>query len=946
MYNMLMVRRILINLTLLFSSALLLFNSPIHAQTPTFSVPRDPVTFGFTPLKYITNITNCPQTVSPEFHPLRPYPASPCDPLIPRKTPEAPAAADNKYLTFSCANSLNTHGSYTVLDVVPRNLIGQSFNPCTADLENSNGDTFAYQNYYLCGGQVCLVHPVTWHTNVGLENSKFPIISNTQEDLDDEVQVNLFLDWYLSGTVQSSEHIPLNPDNPNEMVRLNTYSGPVNKLLPRDSQLDLRTALLNGPVEKQYHNYIVGCRESRTVAQIVNAVLTCLKAAASNLLTLPRLAYLAARMVAQDLIQVIQAIPHITQADFASPASLAAALIREGLTVLGNDGQFVQDFLKIGFQPIQNLRTCLSALILDEVVNCGGPGAKVVRLNGVSLNSAMMYQVPYSSREDVTGESTISFIPDVSFQPDSDGYLINSCPGRNPSLIIDNAGELSDSRLYFPGLKSSNALTEISRSFYLPLPPTPTRVPDTSSRDFVSQRISEHQGIDDSTVVQRPDYLKSGLPTRNTEVIPGALAPNPLFRPDPPSCELSDARSSPGDNLVGSSIGSTLTYHQVFQYTPEHLVDFPLPCAVENAGCTPDRICCWGECQGYQPGGCYGPYPICKTFGKSACENYPYPGAGLCEWQDEEPGKCEAWPRRELNSNTRISVFIKTPLVERLYDSLVVGADSLLRRFLPKKPDILGPGADYLTGEHDIETTVPGQDTAQYSGSTSNLNNPRVDSGSGGAPADIYFDRLGSLADHFLGGAVSYENLNFQRLWRPLDIIDAYSPPIGTKGINCNKSRPLQAVACVNRANYIDVARRWYGLPTQGYPYAEECFNDAVFLSNQAGVNPALVLLIWMNESDTSNYLKIGNVSDFGMVFYPHNNWLAQITAFINFVKQIKSTCSAEIIQYGWARVFAAKFSYNTNLNKCIPTADTDEYAQNITNTTWDYISSCPFPAP
>src|SRR3990170_3278569 len=124
---------------------------PASAQTPVFPTPRDPRTEGFTPLKYIRDITDCPNQapyiVNPEFHPLRPYPASPCDPLIPRKDPEAPADPDKLYLTFSCANRLNTHGTYTVLDVVPSNLL-DPFNKCSADLEDSFGDTYAYRNYY------------------------------------------------------------------------------------------------------------------------------------------------------------------------------------------------------------------------------------------------------------------------------------------------------------------------------------------------------------------------------------------------------------------------------------------------------------------------------------------------------------------------------------------------------------------------------------------------------------------------------------------------------------------------------------------------------------------------------------------------------------------------------------------------------------------------------
>ena len=403
-----------------------------------------------------------------------------------------------------------------------------------------------------------------------------------------------------------------------------------------------------------------------------------------------------------------------------------------------------------------------------------------------------------------------------------------------------------------------------------------------------------------------------------------------------------DTRTNPGDSLVGSTIGSTLTYYQVFRYTPQTFFgDFTLPCAVENAGCTPDRPCCWGACEGYEPGHCEKTYPDAYWCDDAQSQTECEAAAATCRWVDETPGSCPAWPRVELPSDTRISVFMKTPLVERLYDSLVVGPKSLLRRFLPKKPDILPPTVDYITGENDIETTVPGLDTAEYSGSTSDLNSPSVDAGSGGAPADIYFDRIGSLADHFLGGAAYYWNLNFQRMFRPQDLINAYAPPPGTTGINCDQTRPLQPYSCVPRQNYIDVARRWYGLPTQGYPYAEECFNDTVFRANSGGIDPGLALVIWLNESDTSNYQRIGNVSDFGMVFSPHNDWVAQITAFINHAKFIKSACAAELAIYDPVQVFAARFKSSS----CIPYAGANTYANTIKNT-WSFISSCSFPFP
>ena len=128
-------------------------------------------------------------------------------------------------------------------------------------------------------------------------------------------------------------------------------------------------------------------------------------------------------------------------------------------------------------------------------------------------------------------------------------------------------------------------------------------------------------------------------------------------------------------------------------------------------------------------------------------------------------GHCGDWPRRNLTSAARVNPFTKTPLVERIYDRLVVGSNSILRRFLPQRPvSWLTP--EYLKGETNLENAVPGASIVNYTGQTNDLSSVRVSGGDGNLPIDIYFDRLGSLSDHFLGD-ITEEKANLQKLLRP-----------------------------------------------------------------------------------------------------------------------------------------------------------------------------------
>jgi len=653
-----MARFLFLTLTLFYSSTLLL--STIHAADPGFA--------GFTPLEYWP----CTRTTNSEFHPLRPYPASPCDEFIPLKTPEAPLTTPRIYQTFSCNNSLNLTGTYTVLDFVPTEISVFPGN-CTANLEATNGTTQAYLNYYDCGGGVvCLVHKITLNFNVDLTASRLPIIGNTEFPASDTVQVNSYLDWYLNGTILHSERRPLNPENPYDQRRITTYSGPLLKQLSLDLQTEIRDTLRdNPPVEDEIHDY------------------------------------------------------------------------------------------KVSDSILSNRRMS-------------------------QANEEQYKYIVLSTQEDTTSEITVGLYRNN--QPPSDGQIVLNCPANRPFEIAlgSRNSTQGDFRVYFPHMRSDATLSDTLASLSLPIPPTPTPSPppvSTSDTDLFTQKIDEHQGIDDSTLVLRSDY-RTGTTSRNTEiggnsvVYPGRdRAPDPLITPAPAdlNCEQTIALTNYGDLLMGNTTNSDLTYYQRFEYNPAYRGTIQ-GCSLEGQPCTLDSQCCAFNA-GYTAGGCTGNEEYvcdyinssvtvlpCPTYDEATCTAFP--GRLYCQMVLEQTvGSCNPWPRRELDSAAQISVFTKTPLIEKIYDTLVVGPQSIMRRFLPLKPTGW-PEAEYLKGETNLENAIPGATTTNYTGTAVGLNTPLVSGGNGLFPIDIYFDRLGSLSDHFLGD-ITEEKANLQKMLRP-----------------------------------------------------------------------------------------------------------------------------------------------------------------------------------
>ncbi len=557
--------------------------TPLPPPLPN-PVPMD----NFRPLRY-----PCNRIAEPEYHPLRPYPGSPCDPLIPRKVPEAPVSTDpdKMYLTYFCGKSLNVSGVDLSLDVVRICGIPVIPSPIPLPYDSLPGmvEPEWESIHYRCDNtstDICYVKRINWDLEFDLSPAQLPIMGNTEVNFADVIKVNGYLSWYLNGTIFQAEQLPLSGTDPADSRRITTYSGPLNKLIPKLWSDELKHTLYSNNVGADYHDYLIACQRDIDYAYVRDALIQLLTSIFGNIFDVIRIAGILLSNGWEFIGEVGRALGDISRAIINGaihipPASgdiaqAAQIFIGHGLTVLGNNLGDVETLLNLGQDIINNIGSVLQAFSLNLIESCSTSDDEW-RLSDMAANDwerGLPY-VPYSTLEDTTGEVTVSVIPaNQPVSPDIDGIILSI------SLRIDAP---SDSRLYFPHLRAALALSEMLSGTYRPLM-TPTPAVSSLDQQLVSQRITQHQGQpwivpggSDDTIVQiAREYPNSLRITRNTEVRENAPAPTPLYNADR-LCDLVKVRTNRGDTLkpgpnplpVGTkSINATLTYYQLMRYTP------------------------------------------------------------------------------------------------------------------------------------------------------------------------------------------------------------------------------------------------------------------------------------------------------------------------------------------------------------------------------------------
>ncbi|MEK7163692.1 MAG: hypothetical protein AAB768_00945, partial [Patescibacteria group bacterium] len=260
-----------------------------------------------------------------------------------------------------------------------------------------------------------------------------------------------------------------------------------------------------------------------------------------------------------------------------------------------------------------------------------------------------------------------------------------------------------------------------------PVPAGKTASSGLDSTDTVTSKIYFHQGKDDNTqIVNQVD--------NNSSLRVGTSAPAPLYNFDGSDnpyktsgfCNINDTKVNPGDDLLGPTIVSNLTYTQKYTYqTAPH----PDGCKEDN-----DSFSVFGS----------GSRPKC-------CSEYAGNGYSSLQPQSvvvsnprgpaQTTYKCATRAGNDYPTKGRAVVYTKTPLIEYIYDTLVVGSQSVIKRIFPQ-------------GNPKEFKEIPSQ--ANFVASAVGVNQEgaqvNMQTGNGSTQPTIYIPHLGSLYEYFLQG--------------------------------------------------------------------------------------------------------------------------------------------------------------------------------------------------
>jgi len=357
-------------------------------------------------------------------------------------------------------------------------------------------------------------------------------------------------------------------------------------------------------------------------------------------------------------------------------------------------------------------------------------------------------------------------------------------------------------------------------------------------------------------------------------------------------CDLTQVRSNPGDDLFAGEIGVNVNYTANFSCEfdfnqPPDPVDRYLCSELYGGECVTDD------------------YDCDARDGRLDCPSGWRCGRG-CDWHPPNPS-CTQTASVILNTIT------ETPLTDDIWSRLVAGPMGVFKRIFPK----VEPGAP-IEGILDI----PGATGVNFS----LINPPSGVSLSAGNPSnqrsalELYFPHVGGIHEYFLKC--------IQQALRPQGFGEGcLSGAPGTQAtqVDCDPNVPDSAIPSAYRGNlktnFLDLANRWTtDCPGADNNLAGECYNDTVRQAEAAGVNPAVALTIWLEESGASNYCHGGSSTrDFGIndasIF---QNWGEQLSRFL--VLPFSGLYSACKNQPGWNEGMHA-FLSRLVIGGCDPTS-------------------------
>lgn len=797
-----------------------------------------------------------------DFHSLRPFQASPCNP--------EPA------ISYSmCAN-----------DLVATEKIELTWGGGLPIGITQKGDCEEIDGNMVCEFEV---NEREIHVDVDLSTAELPIVGLTQGPyvnnsqyrpfgtLTDAQRMNEYLSWYMNGTVyRAEENRPVYyeeyPGKPEEISdedyetlrqragEVINFSGPLNKMLPKDVQTKERLEEIerteggdinqDGENKKESdengprHNQIVGCLYKLEGYNSFFDAIATVGDFFNFLNNLGPVDYLVPDSFTKGKdVDANPPGPCYPELDENGDMEITSDELDELKVSFGSAIDWLTPDLKVKVEtkrltdwvgelpPLRENYENFSdywmaykewrgdfCLSLGFVYWCFDPGGEDLL---PKWPGELFYNIPYSSTEDRVGQISMQ---SAKTQPPSD--LRN----QTVSFVPDDEDGTNSKSLFFPHMQETAELGALIQSTYV-------------------------TGID--TELKNKWLVDSNFIPQNTQ----SAGYNTNF------CEPLESRNpNPGDDLFGDYPENPhLTGNIV--YSGEFTCTFPRQ---ETTG---------GSGADY----------TCSTPGAVACRLQPEPASDYCReftcgddgfWHSSsgdaclkegcEPIPSISYGNCTVELSTGLSLYTDTPNIEELWERYVNGEMSTFKRIYPK----VGEGRP-VTEIKDI----PADTKISYSSNATETNAGDPNRSRPGTNASLYIPHLGSIYDYFLKG--------IQKALRPKDaginlstigqsLAPAYNyfesiacpsstaPPSNIdyrEGVlcestpaECNPNAPIPAgYDGVFKQNVIDLAKRWVETGGEN-SLVEYCYNTVVSKSLEAQVNPIYTLAIWIQESGASNY--------------------------------------------------------------------------------------------